>query len=216
MGGWIRIAAAAVCAIALSGCATVRESVPARLDLSQATCASDVSLAGAAVLVSEKQGAKDAPLKATARIGDTAPCIDQAGQRSTYQVFSLPGGEGLMITVVSVPLGGTLFSPRLQLRDEAGAIAREVGRDMFLFGAGNTLQLQLRLRTGERYAVVLSDPKTVGTSVTNIATGTSMTGVPVGTAFVPIYTGHENSAKLTFAHNGEIVVIVGAVPAAEK
>lgn len=207
---------AAVCAVALSGCATVRESVPARLDLSSATCPSEVSLAGAVALASEKQGAKDAPLKATARIGDTAPCVDESGLRSTYQVFSLPGGDGLMITVVSVPLGGTLFSPRLQLRDGTGLMTRDVGRDMFLFGGGNTLQLQLRLRAGERYAVVLSDPKTVGTSVTNIATGTSMTGVPVGTGFVPIYTGHENSANLTFAHNGEVVVIVGAVPDANK
>jgi hypothetical protein len=213
----VRIGVAAVCFVALSGCATTRESVPARLDLSSATCASDVSLAGAAVLVGEKQGAKEAPLKATVRIGDTAPCVDQSGQRSTYQVFALPGGDGLMITVVSVPLGGTLFSPRLQMRDEAGAVTREVGRDVFLFGAGNTLQLQLRLRAGERYAVVLSDPKTVGTSVTNISAGTSASGVPVGTGgYVPIFTGHENSAKLTFAHNGEIVVLVSAIPAADK
>jgi hypothetical protein len=204
----------ATLSLAVVGCATQRESVPARLDLSVATCGGEVQLAGAMALMQEK---KDGPFKATARIGDTAPCVtDQGGARSTYHVFALPGGDGaMMATVVSVPLGGTIFTPRLQFRGSDGAITRDVGRDAFLF-SGNTLQVQLRLRAGESFVVVLSDSATVGQTVTNIASSTSAAGVPVGGGYVPIYTGREDSAKLTFAHNGEVVVIVGPIPDAEK
>lgn len=205
--------AAAILSLTVAACATQRPSVPARLDLRAANCGSDVQLTGALVLTQEK---KDGPFTATARIGDTAPCVDQGGVRSVYQVFALPGGDvAMMATVVSVPLGGTIFTPRLQLRGGDGAITREVGRDAFLF-SGNTLQVQLRLRAGERFVVALSDPATIGRTVTNIASGTNSTGLvtPSG-GYVPINTGYENSATLTFAHNGEVVVIVGPIPDAE-
>lgn len=205
--------AAVILSLAVAGCATQRPSVPARLDLSAANCGSDIQLAGALALTQEK---KDGPFTATARIGDAAPCVDQNGIRSVYQAFALPGVEGaMMATVVSVPLGGTIFTPRLQIRSGDGAIAREVGRDAFLF-SGNTLQVQVRLRAGERFVVVLSDPATIGKTVTNIASGTNSTGIVTpGGGYVPINTGYENSATLTFAHNGEVVVIVGPIPDAE-
>ena len=206
--------AAAILSLTVAGCATKRESVPARLDLSAASCGSDIQLAGALVLTQQK---KDGPFIAIARIGDAAPCVDQNGVRSVYQAFALPGGEGaMMATVVSVPLGGTIFTPRLQLRGGDGAVTREVGRDAFLF-SGNTLQVQLRLRAGERFVVALSDPSTIGKTVTNIASGTSSTGlVTPGGGYVPINTGYENSATLTFAHNGEVVVVVGPIPDADE
>ncbi len=208
-----RVAAWAAVVVFLAGCAATRESIPSRLDLSAAACGSDIPVANAVALTREKA---DQPFKATVRIGDGAPCVtDASGARSTFQAFAIPPGEALMITVVSRPLGETIFSPRLQMRDANGGVLRDVARDMFLFN-GNALQIQLRLRDGERFVVVLSDPATVGKSVTNIASSTSTTVVPAGPVFIPVTTGGESSSKLTFAHNGEVTVIVGPIPDAAR
>lgn len=212
-GAIARIAVLTAAFALLTACAAKRESIPSRLDLSAAACGSDVPVANAAVLTREKA---DQPFKATVRIGDGAPCVmDANGARSTFQVFGIPSGNAMMITIVSVPLGETIFSPRLQMRDANGAVLRDVARDMFMFN-GNALQVQLRLREGERFVVVLSDPATVGKSVTNIASSTSTTVVPAGPVFIPVTSGGESSSKLTFAHNGEVTVTVGPIPDAAR
>jgi hypothetical protein len=209
----VRLTVACLAAATLVACVKSRDSIPPRLSLGAATCASDVALTNAVAGVKDKDG----KYTATMRFTDTAACVtDASGATSVYQVVVLPEvTDGLMATAVSVPFGETIFTPRLQLRDDKGAIAREIGRDAFLF-SGPTLQAQLRLRAGDRYLVVLSDPGTVGQTTTQIASRTVHSGVAAGGVYVPVNTGAEGSTNLTFALNGEVTVVIEPIPDANK
>lgn len=208
----VKFSTALLLALALAACNTFRDSVPPVVQIAEAPCTKEPVLlnAIAPALI------KDNVYSATVNVLETGPClIDAAGKPVLYQAFSIPAPSvPSMITVVSIPRGETLLSPRLQLRDEGGALLREVPRSAFLF-SGNTLQVQLRHHAGERHLVVMSDSATVGQSISQIAGQTQASGVMAGGVYVPINTGTESATKLTFSHNGKLTVVFAPIPDAE-
>jgi hypothetical protein len=200
---------------ALAACNTLnRDAVPPVVDVSAAACAKEPSLQAAAGF---PPPSKENVFSTTVNVVEGGPClIDATGKAVLYQVFAIPQATmPLMITVVSVPRGETLLSPKLEIRGENGALLRDVPRSAFLF-SGNTLQVQLRHHEGEKYLVVMSDSATVGQKFSQIAGQTTASGVMTGGVYVPIYTGAENATNLTYSHNGKIAVIVGPIPDADK
>jgi ribosomal protein L2 len=196
----------------VAGCQTGREAMPARLEVSASACAASPNLTSPVAMV---QTAKDEPHKATVRFDDAATCLaDAKGGKAVYAVVDLGQADtGSILTVTSYPMGTTVFSPRLELRDAQGAITREVGRDMFMY-SNHALQTQLRVRTGERYLVIASDSASVGQSVEHIQSSRVSSGVMVGYVYVPINTGGEGRAQLVFAHSGEVAATLAPMPKA--
>jgi len=155
----------------------------------------------------------------TVAVDEKMPCLaDSGGDPSVYTVFNLPQAmEEFLISVTSVPQGGTLFAPRVMMLDETGRAMREVSREIFVFH-GPALYLGLRVRAGERYLVVASDPKFVGQGVSHIQSATMSntigTATAAGAIYVNVNTGSETLMDYTYAHNGSITVAATPVPKA--
>ncbi len=150
-------------------------------------------------------------------VDEKMPCLaDSSGDPSVYAVFALPQAtEEFLVSVTSYPQGQTLFAPRVMMLDETGRAMREVTRDIFVFH-GPALYLGLRVRAGERYLVVASDPKSVGQQVSHIQSATQSNTIgaatTAGTIFVNVNTGSESTTDYTYAHNGRIAVAATPVP----
>jgi hypothetical protein len=196
--------------LAVVGCQTGRDVMPARLEVSAVSCANAPNVVGAVAMAKPE---KDKPLAATIRFNESAACLaDAKGNKGVYSVVDLGQGEpGNILTVTSFAMGSTVFSPRLELRDEKGALLREVGRDSFLY-SNNTLQTQLRVRAGERFLVIASDVPSVGQSVDNIQSSRVSSGVMVGSVYVPYNVGGEARSQMVFAHSGEVTATLAPVP----
>jgi len=207
----MRLAVAGVCSatIALAACDTTREAMQARLDVTASACAASVDLAAARAFPPPSSQ----KYTQTIRFTESTPCIsDASGKKAVYAVLVLPAdnGDGI-ITVSSHAMGETVFSPHLQLRDEHGAVTRDVARDAFLF-SGTAVETQMRERPGERYLVIMSDSASVGQSAQQIQSQRNSTGVKAGPIFVPVNTGAEHTSRLVFAHNGEVTVMIAPMP----
>jgi hypothetical protein len=197
--------------VLLAGCVEAgREAMPARLEVSAPMCATSPNLTSAIAMV---QDGKNEPHKAKVRFDETAACLaDAKGTKAVYAVVDLGQGEpGSILTVTSFPMGTTVFSPRLEIRNAQGGMSREVGRDAFLY-SNHTLQAQLRVRSGERYLVIASDNATVGQSVEHIQSSRASTVVPAGPIYVPVNTGGEAKSQMVFAHSGEVTVALAPMP----
>ena len=186
--------------------------MPARLEVSALTCATSPNLTAAVAMI---QAAKSDPHKATVRFDDTAACLtDAKGGKGVYAVIDLGQAEaGSILTVTSYPMGTTVFSPRLELRDGQGALTRDVGRETFHY-SNHTLQSQLRVRAGERYLVIASDSPSVGQSVEHIQSSRTSTVVAAGPIYVPVNTGGEARSQMVFAHSGEVTAVLAPMPKA--
>jgi hypothetical protein len=210
----MRWAAAGICgaAAALAGCNTGREAMQARLEVSAASCAADINLAAAQPF----PAASNQKYMQTIRFTEASLCVnDAAGKKAVYAVLAIPADDGAgIITVSSHAMGETVFSPRLQLRDDRGTITREVARDAFLYN-GAAVEAQLRERPGERYLVIMSDNASVGQSVQQIQSQRTSTAVAAGPVIVSVHTGSEQTSRLIFAHNGEVTVTVEPMPKAK-
>jgi hypothetical protein len=209
--------AAIVCFVVLGGvsaCTTGPGPAPVvTLLLDGRACARDPDLAMTRALVLSTNKS------VTVAVDEKMPCLtDSSGDPSLYAVFTLPQAmEEFLVSVTSYPQGQTLFAPRVMILDETGQPMREVSRDLFVFH-GPALYLGLRVRAGERYLVVASDPKCVGQQVSHIQSATqSNTAAAVttgGAIFVNINTGSETTSDYTYAHNGSITVAATPVPRA--
>lgn len=199
----------------LSACTTTQGPEPVlTLALDGRACARDpdITMPRALVLASNKS--------VTVAVDEKMPCLaDGTGDSSVYAVFSLPQAmEEFLVSVTSMPQGRTLFAPRVMMLDESGRAMREMPRDVFVFH-GPALYLGLRVRQGERFLVVASDPKVVGQQVSHIqsATQSNTYGVATtgGAVFVNVNTGSEITSDYTYAHNGSITVAATPVPKAK-
>ncbi|MCQ8780102.1 hypothetical protein NQU49_26245, partial [Escherichia coli] len=85
-------------------------------------------------------------------------------------------------------LGLSLFSPKLLLLDAAGQPLRTVTREQAQF-RGNSLTLLTQIHSDERYAVVASEPLSIGQVGQRIQSSLSA----VATSYGSIYTGAEES-----------------------
>lgn len=195
-------------ALLLCGC-TPSPGPPPVTSLGDRGCASAPDLATARpVFVSAQQ-------PATADVDATAPCIATSdGARAAYQVFGLPEAPTpYLVTVSSEPQGQTLFAPRVMILDANGATVQELPRDAFMFH-GTKLSVAFRTHGTERFVVVLSDPSSIGTQVSQMTSGVQATAVPAGPVIFFAHSGFESSSVYTYAHNGRVSVSAQPIPSA--
>lgn len=206
MARTVGLIAALVATAILPGCVTVTPLAPV-VQLNGRSC----SVAPA--LGADRGVALPFDKQINVEVGDGAACLQAAdGSRSTYALFALPAvAEAYVVSVVSVPRGDTLLSPRLAILDANGTVTRERPRDVFMFH-GATLQAGMRVYPGDRYLVVMSDPATVGKRVSQIIASTQSTMVPMGSGMFVMNTGSERGHSAVFAHNGELSVRAQPLP----
>lgn len=118
--------------------------------------------------------------------------------------------DSYVLSVTSTPRGATLFSPRLQVFDSAGAVLRERPRDAFMFH-GTALYAGMRAYPGDRYLLLTSDPDTVGQQISRIVGSTQANAVPIGTGVILVHTGSEANHGATFVHNGNLTISARAL-----
>jgi hypothetical protein len=150
---------------------------------------------------------------ATADVDAAAPCVTTSdGARAAYQVFGLPDAPTpYLVTVASEPQGQTLFAPRVMILDGNGATQQELPREAFMFH-GTKLSVAFRTHGTERFVVVLSDPSSIGTQVSQMKSGVQATAVPAGPVIFFAHTGFESSSVYTYAHNGRVTVSAQPIP----
>jgi hypothetical protein len=191
----------------LAACAGGSPTAPPLLSLDGRSCAPEPDLARALPL-------QLVPVKPTTVALDTSTACWEppAGSKSTYAAFQLPEApQEYLVTVQSVPLGLTLFSPRLLVLDSAGKPLREVPRDGFQFH-GTLLSTSIRAHHGERYLIVASDAQSIGKSESRIASSTSVSTTCLTGGCINIYAGHETSSTQVYAYSGSINVTAVPLP----
>lgn len=180
------------------------------LDLGARGC--DASPALAAAVPLDATVVREVTAKATVEPGSA--CLRGAdGKPSLYVAFRLirkqPAADNLL--VASLPTGRSMMAPRLILLDEAGTPTREIGAEGFNFrGAG--LATLVRLRAGERYAVVASNPAVVGQAQSRLVASAIPTTVMVGLAAVTVYAGSEQKSEGFMTHNGLVTLTMSTEP----
>lgn len=201
--GMRALTALGVMAMTAIGC--VAKAPPPMLTVNTANCAIAPDLRSAHPVT-----VKDA---ASVVFDDATPCLQPTGGVARlYAVFLLPESSApLSIFVKSVPRGQGVVAPHVVVLGQDGKPTREISHDRFL-SRGGSLQVGIRMQTGERYLLVASNPETVGQSSSEIVGSTQQTMVPVGTGFVFVTTGQETVRSLTRAHGGTIVVSAELVP----
>ena len=189
---------------ALAACAT--PAPPPTLPLQNFTCANAPNLAGARPLALPNNRA------VTVTIDANTPCLETPAGKQLHVLFSLPQLPAeYLLSVVSAPHGTGIFSLDVSILDSAGMLLRALPRDAVVF-RGNSLSAGARIRPGDRYLVVSSDPGNVGQSVTWISDVAQITTVSTGTAFVPVGTGTSTTSTYTYSHTGTITVSLQEMP----
>jgi hypothetical protein len=205
------LAALALAALGLAGCAATAPPTPALLSLDGRPCAAAPALDPASPVAMRKP--MEPYAGATAEIDGRGAClVDPGGARSLYVVFALPeSAEPYVISVASVPLGETILAPRVLVLDARGAVLRERGRDDFAF-RGTRLEAGLRAYPGDRFLVVASDPASVGRRDTQVVGQIQSTPVCSMYGCFYVNTGAERSGAYVYAHNGRVVVAAEPMP----
>lgn len=206
---WCVAGAFASCLLA---CATPVPAPPPILSLAGRTCDAQIALAGAVPLTLKPKDNVALDIV----MGATSACLRAGGgAASAYSLVALPEWpEEYLVSVTSIPLGAALFSPRVQVLDAGGKVLREASRERFRFH-GTSLQLGLRIRTGDRFLAILSDSATVGQTVSHVMSATLATQSSTGTATFMIYRGTESNVELAYAHSGRISVLADVIQKAE-
>ena len=150
----------------------------------------------------------------SATITEQSPCLVVNEKNSLYEVFALPEtGEPIIVTVRSLPSKSGILLPRIAVLDKEGKELRQIDRESIHF-RGTALTALLRTRPGDRYLVVSSDPDVVGTDISRVSGSVSQQMLTTGAFMVPVYTGSESTASMTYAHNGTVDVSARAMPVA--
>ena len=192
--------------LAASGCS--RPALEAVTSLAGRTCAMAPDLTAARPIEFDVADTNRVDLDAT------GPCLGGAGGPSLYATFQLPNVPApYVVNIASERRRQTVASLRLTLLDAQGGETRTVPRASFV-QRGQELTSTLRVRPGERYLVVASDPATVGQQSRDItsATQTQAVGYPL---LVQVNTGSEEVTSTRYAHNGTIRVAARPLPRAE-
>lgn len=142
-----------------------------------------------------------------------SPCtIDQDNASSLYNSFRLPTSEReYFVSVLSSPVGDGLLSPRVIMLDANGVKLREVPRDAFVFH-GSALYLGVRVRAGERYLIVASDPATVGHEISQTFDATQSNVYAAGPVFVNVNTGSSTMKTEIYSHTGSLTITAQQLP----
>jgi len=200
---------------ALGGCAK-REPVMPILALPQAKeCAAKVNVSNPTPLAFDPEDAKAIDMN----ISEGASCyLHPDGSKSLYGVVALPEpGYAYILTVESYPQGSSIFSPRLLLLDANGKLTREYDRKHFMF-RGGVLAGHLRVHPGERYLIVGTDAKSVGTDeqrITGMTHQNTSSGVTTSGVYyaMTLNTASESVQNLTYSYGGKVKIVSQAMPA---
>ncbi|MDO8289715.1 MAG: hypothetical protein Q7T44_10900 [Parvibaculum sp.] len=198
----------------LGGCAK-RDPVMPILALPQTkACAANINVGNPTPLAFDPEDAKAIDMN----INEGASCyLHPDGSKSLYGVVALPEpGYEYILTVESYPQGSSIFSPRLLLLDANGKLLREFDRKRFMF-RGAVLAGRLRVQPGERYLMVGTDAKGVGTDEQRI-TGMTHQNTSSGVTSSGVYyamtlnTASETVQNLTYSYGGRVKVVSQAMP----
>jgi hypothetical protein len=170
-------------------------------------CAAAPDLASPMVLqYAGKEKSTDAAIEAT------APCVLTSSGAALYRVFQLPPRTALyVITVVSMPFGASLLSPRLLLLDAQGTVKRELARDDLIF-RGNDLSARFRSHPDEVYLVVESDAGLVGNALSRTAESTNVYVSAAANVIYSIHTGNDVTMQYVYSHTGPIEITLEPLP----
>lgn len=187
----------AAATIAATACTSAPPSPPPVLSLVDRVCAKNLDLGSAKPVAL----AYEAPV--VSEMDSLSPCwVMPDGSRSTYAVFVLPASStSYVISIDSIPVGTALFSPKLLLLDAGGKLLRTVSREHGQF-RGIALTLLTPYRRGERYAVVASEPASIGTA-SDHTENRFYSSVSAG---VTINSATEAVVSITNAHNGRVAI----------
>lgn len=190
----------------VAGCVGADRGPPPTTTLEGRRCIGETDVVGGNV----RPLSIGAPLTVT--VDETAACWSSPTGNSAYVAFKLPETAApFVIKVLSEPLGQTIFTPRLILRDAEGQVRREIPRDVFL-SRDAALHVAIRVRPDERYLIVASEPSTAGRQATHVSARTQAIPVIVGRAVVFVHTGSDKAATYTYAHNGKVTVTLEPLP----
>jgi len=200
--GWCATAVALLCAI--SGPGYGNDDL-APIDLSERLCPNAVALSSAKSVLMGKS--------VTIEMNGSALCLtDGLNQKNVYAAVLLPESETeYLVTVLSEPNEGYIFSPKIAALAEDGETIREWARDRFTF-RGHDLRIVIRSQPNLRYLVVYSDVKRAGEPITQVESGFMQSMISTGTAFVPFGMGTEITRTLTPANVGTLIISAAPMP----
>lgn len=192
-------------AIFLSACAKSID-VPPTTVISGRSCAAQFDISSARDIALNGK-------ELSVSVDANSPCTtDQASASSLYSSFLLPASEReYFVSVVSNPVGSGLLSPRVIMLDANGSKLREVPRDAFVFH-GSALYLGVRIRTGERYLIVASDPATVGQEISQTFDATQSNVYAAGPVFVAVHSGSSMTKTEIYSHTGSLTITAQPLP----
>ena len=208
----------AICTLVLlQACATPTPPPPppqAVVSLGDKVCSDTISLDGAISLTPAK---KMHDYSVITEVDAAKKCLNLNGVSGNYVVYSLPSNPDNH----TITIGGALdtyrtFAPIISLLDESGKITRTFSDDRYTF-LGGIYGVQLRPGQKEKYILVMSNPKLVGTKTEALETRIAVSN---GYAYNPstgygnsynTYHGYEKSASRTFSHEGAVAVTIQAI-----
>ncbi|MBX3504900.1 MAG: hypothetical protein KF895_05435 [Parvibaculum sp.] len=210
MNKWKCLAVASA-GLLVASCANNAPDLSPLVQIAPASCTQEPNL-GRALPVSFSAEGKIEAVRAT--ISEQSPCLTVGEKKSLYEVFALPeAGQPIIVTVRSLPSTRGILPPRIVVLDKEGKVLRQIDRESIHF-RGTALTAMLRTRPGDRYLVVSSDPDVVGTDISRVSGNVNQQMISTGAFMVPVYTGSESTASMTYAHNGTVDVSVRAIPVA--
>lgn len=203
--------------VLLQACATPTPPPPppqAVVSLGDKVCSSTASIEGAITLTPLK---KMHDYSTYTEIDSSKKCLTINGVSGNYVVYALPASPDNH----TITIGGALetyrtFAPIVSLLDETGKVTRTFSDDRYTV-LGGIYGVQLRPGQNEKYILVMSNPRLVGTKTEALETRIAATG---GYAYNPstgygtsynTYHGYEKSASRTFSHEGSVSVVIQAI-----
>lgn len=198
----MRVAPAALAAtLLLAGC----QRLPPVLDLAGGTCDAAPALGNAVpVPYGEVRGAR-------ITVAAGAPCLNLDQGKATYAVFALPGSPApYRITVRSIASGAGIIWPDAVILTADG---RSRARMTDVRTAAGSIVATTRGESADRYLLVRSSPRTIGTTADIPTAGDPPPIRVAATVFIPIFVPPPgplgptaSKVQATLAHSGTIIV----------
>jgi hypothetical protein len=134
------------------------------------------------------------------------PCLETPAGRAVYVGFGLPESQTpYRILLLSIPQGDTLFSPAVTTYAADGQAYRRVSREVFTL-RGGLLQATVEVQPDERFMVINSDPRSVGSQTVEYTHTGMETAGAAGGFVIPRVRDTSRSITFTNAHNGTMTV----------
>ncbi len=205
-----------ICAfMALTACTTTAPVIPVAVtEIAGKTCSDAPDLSAAVTLAPTK---KRTDHFVNTLMDNAKACINIDGKPANYIVYLLPNfPDNHTITIGGLQEELRTFAPIISVLDKDGKTTRAITEDR-LSVLGNVYGISIRPTVNDRYILVTSNPKLVGTSTSThetriaVSTGYSYNPATYGGTTYNQYRGVEAKAIRTFSHEGTIGVTVQAL-----